>query len=200
MLSATVAGNRNADDISPELRKFDHLLYTSTTIHRTPRDLHAALLTSFGFGQVGGIILVLHPAHVLAKLSPEALEEYKVLRTARQGRTYTRMHAAITRNNLVQVKDAPPYDASVEDTVLLNPLARRDYPSGKWTFPDAPVEEVVPPKSAEAIAMAAALERATGCGVDVSHVPSFPAPGNPTFVERSEFFWLQAFTSFRVQC
>lgn len=44
-----IPGNRNADNISPELRKFEYLLYPSKSIQTY--GIKAGLLTSFGFGQ-----------------------------------------------------------------------------------------------------------------------------------------------------
>jgi len=54
-----VPGNRNADNIEAKLRAFDHVYYPSQTIQTD--SLKAGLLKSFGFGQVGGEVLVIHP-------------------------------------------------------------------------------------------------------------------------------------------
>ncbi|KAK0541971.1 fatty acid synthase alpha subunit Lsd1 [Tilletia horrida] len=193
--SSIVAGNRNADDISPELRNYSYLLYASTSIQRTVQDLNAALLTSFGFGQVGGILLILHPAHVLARLGLDALETYKCKAAKRQGITYTRMHSALTHEDLVQVKDAPPYPAELEDAVLQNINARASSTSaGSWLY-KAPLaakpalaERQVVAKSASAVEQEAGVSKmmagVQGVGVDVEDVATFPAD-NETFIERN---------------
>ncbi|KAK0542158.1 hypothetical protein OC846_006825 [Tilletia horrida] len=116
--SSIVAGNRNADDISPELRNYSYLLHASASIQRTVQDLNAALLTSSGFGQVGGILLILYPAHVLARLGLEALEMYKRKAGKRQGITYTRMHSALTHKDLVQVKDRTRAAAALTASIM----------------------------------------------------------------------------------
>lgn len=70
-----VPGNRNADNIDPALRKFEHIVFNSKSIH-TP-ELKAGLLKSFGFGQAGAEILVVHPDYVLASLD-EVFKEHKI--------------------------------------------------------------------------------------------------------------------------
>ncbi|CAD6885141.1 unnamed protein product [Tilletia caries] len=193
--TSIVAGNRNADDISPELRNFSYLLYASTSIQRTVQDLNAALLTSFGFGQVGGILLVLHPAHVLARLGTDELKNYRGKTAKRQGITYTRMHSALTHGDLVQVKDAPPYPNELEDAVLQNLNARAGpTPSGSWTF-KAPLaafpalaERKTVAKSTTANeqeeGIAKLMVGVQGVGVDVEDIGGFPAD-NETFIERN---------------
>ncbi|KAJ2229527.1 fatty acid synthase alpha subunit Lsd1, partial [Coemansia sp. RSA 485] len=51
MRTGLIPGNRNADNIDPGFQQYDYALYLSKTI-QTP-GIKAALLTSFGFGQVG---------------------------------------------------------------------------------------------------------------------------------------------------
>lgn len=53
--SGLIPGNRNADNISQELRKFEYLLYPSKSIQTD--GIKAGLLTSFGFGQVSSLTL-----------------------------------------------------------------------------------------------------------------------------------------------
>ncbi len=122
--TSIVCGNRNADDNSPELQKFDMLLYNSTSIHRTPQHVNAAAVSSFGFGQVGGIILVLHAAHILGRLSPKVYEEYIQARKARQHQTYTRMHSALTKEDLVRIKENRPWPLRWRTRCCMNLNAR----------------------------------------------------------------------------
>ncbi|PWN49501.1 hypothetical protein IE53DRAFT_363101 [Violaceomyces palustris] len=195
--TSTVAGNRNADDISPELREYTYLLYASKTIQRTPRDLHCGLLTSFGFGQVGGIIAVLHPAHLLARLGPAVFEQYVKDRQVRQGKTYTRMHSALTKNDLVRIKDAPPFTDDIQDEIYLNLNARATEIGDSYGFkrPFAPAPElaevvtsVVPPKTAEVEAQENSLQammgHIAGVGIDCERISTFPSD-NETFVQRN---------------
>lgn len=75
MLTGVVPGNRNADDIEPKLQKFWHLAYPNRSLVLADRaggvSVPAALLKSFGFGQAGGEIVVVHPSILLAAL-PDA--------------------------------------------------------------------------------------------------------------------------------
>lgn len=191
--TSTVAGNRNADDISPELKQYTNLLYPSTSIQRTPEDLNATLLTSFGFGQVGGIILTLHPSHLLARLPKDTYDHYKVLRRGRQALTYSRMHSAFTKNDLVRVKAEPPFSVADEDAVLLNVNARATKVGNTWKFvapfaPPPPKAQIKPAKSSASTQQQASLEaslgQAAGIGIDVEDVQSFPSD-NETFVARN---------------
>lgn len=195
--TSTVAGNRNADDISPELKKYTNLLYPSASIQRTPEDLNATLLTSFGFGQVGGVILTLHPSHLLARLSDESFAKYRNARRGRQALTYSRMHSAFTNNDLVRVKPEPPFSVEDEDAVLLNVNARATRVGNTWKFvapfapPPAkvPIGGVVKPTKSSATAqqeatLQASLGQAAGIGIDVEDVSSFPYE-NETFLSRN---------------
>lgn len=191
----TVPGNRNADDISPELRDYSYLLYASQTIKRPPRDLHVGMLTSFGFGQVGGIAMVLHPNHLLALLSEDQLRVYQAKRDVRQAKTYTKMHSALTRNDLVRVKDAPPYSGELEDKVLLNINARAVEHNGSYAFVE-PLTEAAPPsqtlqameKTSEAQRQEDSLQsimaHVSGIGIDCESVAPFPSD-NENFVRKN---------------
>lgn len=191
--TSTVAGNRNADDISPELKQYTNLLYPSTSIQRTPEDLNATLLTSFGFGQVGGVILTLHPSHLLARLPDKVYQQYGVARRGRQALTYSRMHSAFTNNDLVRVKAEPPFSVADEDAVLLNVNARAIKVGNTWKFvaPFAAPPAKVQIKPAKSMASAqqeanleASLGQAAGIGIDIEDVETFPVE-NETFVSRN---------------
>ncbi|PWY99602.1 hypothetical protein BCV70DRAFT_109981 [Testicularia cyperi] len=195
--TSIVCGNRNADDISPELQKFDMLLYNSTSIHRTPHHVNAAAVSSFGFGQVGGIILVLHAAHILGRLSPKVFGEYVERRKARQHQTYTRMHSALTKEDLVRIKDNRPWPAEIEDQVLINLNARAVEIGDSYGFkaPLPPMPElakveniVVPAKPAEVAAQQESLQKMmghiAGVGIDCEKISTFPSD-NDNFVTRN---------------
>merc|ERR1740117_1332482 len=81
LLSGRVPGNRNLDNVDPELRENKHLLYTSSTLDVGA--LKAAVITSFGFGQAGGEMLLLHPDLFLATLTAAELDPYIAKRNAR---------------------------------------------------------------------------------------------------------------------
>merc|ERR1719163_2186871 len=81
MLSGRIPGNRNLDNVDAELEKNKNLLYTSSTLNVGP--LKAVVVTSFGFGQAGGELLLVHPSQFLATLSDEDLQTYAGKRDAR---------------------------------------------------------------------------------------------------------------------
>merc|ERR1719262_1464116 len=81
MLSGRVPGNRNLDNVDADLSKFKHLLYTSHTLD--VGKVKAACVTSFGFGQAGGQMLLIHPDYFLATLSETELQGYSLKRDAR---------------------------------------------------------------------------------------------------------------------
>ncbi len=130
--SALVPGNHNADNISDELRAFPHLFYPAKPIQHVR--LECGLLTSFGFGQVGGQAAIVHPRYLYAALEPQDLASYSEKRRKRELGAYSRMSSALVNNNLVQIKDAPPYPSELEQKVLLNPLARAGPSKNSYAF------------------------------------------------------------------
>ncbi|WVO17734.1 hypothetical protein L204_105432 [Cryptococcus depauperatus] len=172
--SALVPGNHNADNISEELRAFPHLFYPSKPIQHVR--LECGLLTSFGFGQVGGQICIVHPRYLFATLQPHDLEEYKKRRSQRELDTYSRMSSALVNNNLVQIKDGPPYTAELEGGVLLNPLARAGPSKNSFAF-QGKLPTDVPVDARNAETLRALFEQAsdvTGVGVDTELISNVP--------------------------
>jgi fatty acid synthase subunit alpha, fungi type len=94
------------------------------------------LQSSFGFGQVGGTALILHPRHLFGALEPTAYESYKSLNRTRALQSYKAMSEMMITNSLVKIKDAPPYGPDLEGPVLLNSLARAtlDSRTGSYVF------------------------------------------------------------------
>nr|XP_019006796.1 fatty acid synthase subunit alpha [Kwoniella mangroviensis CBS 8507]OCF70257.1 fatty acid synthase subunit alpha [Kwoniella mangroviensis CBS 8507] len=182
--SALVPGNHNADNISEELRAFPHLFYPSKPIQHVR--LECGLLTSFGFGQVGGQVAIVHPRYLYASLQPHDLEEYKKRRSERELSAYSRMSQALVNNNLVQIKDAPPYSAELEGGVLLNPLARAG-PSKNNSFSfQGKLPSAVPlnPQNAETLkALFAQSNDVKGVGVDTELISNVPT--SETFRQRN---------------
>jgi fatty acid synthase subunit beta len=128
-----IPGNRNADNIAAELREFDYILYPSRSIHTD--GVKAGLLKSFGFGQVGGEVLIIHPEYVFATLDEHVYVDYCKRNHARQAKAYRYWHDALTGvKPLVQLKNAPPYSTVQESQVYLNPLARASYNKVQQTW------------------------------------------------------------------
>ncbi|KAJ2823305.1 fatty acid synthase alpha subunit Lsd1, partial [Coemansia erecta] len=130
-----VPGNRNADNIAAELKQYDYSLYLSQTIQTT--GIKAALLKSFGFGQVGGELLAIHPDYVLATLEPNQLEAYNDKLEQRNAKSFRyQQDVLIGKHAFVQVKSQPPFTAQQEQRVYLDPLARThfDAQTGQYCF------------------------------------------------------------------
>ncbi|KAF8980010.1 3-oxoacyl-[acyl-carrier-protein] synthase, partial [Haplosporangium bisporale] len=108
-----IPGNRNADNIDDTMRQYEHVLYTSRSIQTD--GVKAGLLKSFGFGQVGGEVLLIHSDYILGALEEHEYEAYKVKQQARQAKSYRYLHDSMTGGPaLVQVKNAPPYTPELE--------------------------------------------------------------------------------------
>ncbi|KAJ1679345.1 fatty acid synthase alpha subunit Lsd1 [Spiromyces aspiralis] len=126
ILSGIVPGNRNADNVSAELEKFEYILYPSRSIQTD--GLKAGLLKSFGFGQVGAEILVIHPDYVLASLERAQYEDYARRVRERQAKAYRHYHNALTgQSPFIHVKTEAPYTEAQQNDVYLNPAARMIY-------------------------------------------------------------------------
>ncbi|KAJ1953410.1 fatty acid synthase alpha subunit Lsd1, partial [Linderina pennispora] len=83
-----IPGNRNADNISSELEDYDLIFYPNKSVKTS--GVKAVLLKSFGFGQVGGEVLAVHPDYLLAALPDAELSAYqaKVQQRAQQATRY----------------------------------------------------------------------------------------------------------------
>ena len=172
--TALVPGNHNADNISAELQAFPHLFYPSKPIQQVR--LECGLLTSFGFGQVGGQAAIVHPRYLYASLQPHELEEYARRRRVRELAAYSRLSASMVQNNLVQIKDAPPYASELEQKVLLNPLARAGPSKNSFAF-QGKLPAAVPLENANASTLKALFAQAgdvAGVGVDTELISSVP--------------------------
>ncbi|KAK3693106.1 putative fatty acid synthase alpha subunit FasA [Podospora appendiculata] len=107
--TSLVPGNRNADDVDPALREFEHLVYPSAPIAGV--DIKACMLTSFGFGQKGGVVLAVSPRLLAAALSPAEYGGY-VERVATRRRKVDRAYQlAMMENRVFVAKDQSPWVA-----------------------------------------------------------------------------------------
>lgn len=93
-------------------------------------------MTSFGFGQVGGSALVLHPRYLFASIGASQYSAYKQRNHTRALASYKTMSEMMTANALVKIKEHPPFAPEIEGAVLLNPLARTELDkAGEFSFP-----------------------------------------------------------------
>jgi phosphopantetheine--protein transferase-like protein len=190
MCDGKVPGNRNLDNVSPELRSNGYLFYPNKSVE-VPL-IKAGLLKSFGFGQAGAEILIVNPDYLLATVDSERYDNYVARRSAREKRAFRYQQGVLAGNHtLVQVKDAPPYTPEQETRVYLDPEVRAafDPKRGTWTFGgDAPATRVKAQEPAaptasirsasveslqETMQKAASTSGDTGVGVDVEPVATF---------------------------
>lgn len=125
MNSGIIPGNRNADNIDNAFEMFEHLVYPSRSID--VKTVKACCVTSFGFGQKGAMALVINPNFLLACLSEKNFETYSRKMKQREKSCNSYYVNGIVRNQIVQVKNNPPYAKEVEESVYLDPLARYDH-------------------------------------------------------------------------
>lgn len=100
--SALIPPNWNADNIAAELKKNTHLFFPSKPIQHVI--LQAGMITSFGFGQVGGDCLILNARHLFASLDPREYAAYVARRAPREKRSYSYNSEALVNNSLIRIK------------------------------------------------------------------------------------------------
>ncbi|KIJ51487.1 hypothetical protein M422DRAFT_203704 [Sphaerobolus stellatus SS14] len=183
--SGIIPGNRNADNVDKELQQYEYLLFPSKSIHTD--GITAGLMTSFGFGQVGGSALIIHPRYLFATLDAAKYNVYKRLNRQRALGSYKSMTEMMSTNALVKVKAGPPYSPDLEIPVLLNPLARTELDkNGSYSFTKKlPKARTIPEANVEAVTKLVDSQRpTTGVGVDQELISAVPS-SNPTFVNRN---------------
>ncbi|KNC98227.1 phosphopantetheine-protein transferase domain [Spizellomyces punctatus DAOM BR117] len=185
-----VPGNRNLDNVEDRLRQFKYILYPSRSIKTD--GIRAGLLKSFGFGQAGGEILVIHPDYLFAALEEPEFNDYLARRQKRETASYRYFHEMLTgAAPFVRVKSAAPYTNEQQSGVYLNPLSRAAYDksSGSWNFnaqskalakPDVSVTKAL----IEASAQLGEAANGRGLGIDVQLCSEVPAD-NETFLARN---------------
>ncbi|KAJ6512975.1 fatty acid synthase [Mycena sanguinolenta] len=181
-----IPGNRNSDNVDSHFRDRRFLMFPSKSIHTD--GVRAGVMSSFGFGQVGGIALVVNPRYLFATLEPSYYEAYSQRHASRALQSYKSMSEMMIKNSLVKIKEAPPYSPELEAPVLLNSLARAslDVKTGSYKY-TAPLASAVPMDTANVAAISESLNApasVVGVGVDQELISAVPS-SNPTFVTRN---------------
>ncbi|KAJ1949520.1 fatty acid synthase alpha subunit Lsd1, partial [Dispira parvispora] len=128
-----IPGNRNADNIDEMFEQYEYVLYPSRSIHTD--GVKAGLLKSFGFGQVGSEILVVHPDYLFGALDEMTYNTYCAKNTNREAKAYRYWHDAMAGvSSFFQAKSEAPYSDALETQVYLNPFARADYDTKRRTY------------------------------------------------------------------
>ncbi|TFK75163.1 fatty acid synthase [Pluteus cervinus] len=185
-----IPGNRNSDNIDSHFQDRQFLMFPSKTIHTD--GIRAGVMSSFGFGQVGGTALVVHPRYLFGALEPAHYEQYRSRNKARALLGYKAMSEVMIKNSLVKIKDHPPYLGDMENKVLLNSLARAtlDPKTGEYGF-TGKLNTTVPLDKANAPAVSDLLSQGvfgntatSGIGVDQELISAVPS-SNPNFLNRN---------------
>lgn len=143
-------------------------MFPSVAIHTD--GIRAGVMSSFGFGQVGGTALILHPRHLFGALTPSEYATYKTRNVLRGQHAYKAMTEMMITNSLVKIKEAPPYTPELEIPVLMNSLARAtlDAKTGSYSFPSKlPKSVTLDGANAKTVAdIGAGTGSSIGVGVD----------------------------------
>ena len=117
-----VPGNRNADNIELELKKSTHLVYPTQTLHTS--GIKAFMLTSFGFGQKGGLVIGIAPRYLFSTIREELYVDYQSRVQRRKRQANRAFIKGLIGNNMFKAKDSSPWQSAGESNVFLDPQAR----------------------------------------------------------------------------
>ncbi|KAF1774831.1 HotDog domain [Phytophthora cactorum] len=132
--SGLIPGNRQLDNTCETLRKYDHLVYPNRSFQTV--GVKAVMMKSFGFGQAGGEVLLVHPDYLLSTLPADEFQHYSASREQRLIKMNTHTQGVITgKHSHIQVKNEAPYSSTQESNVYLDPTARAEYDATSKTWP-----------------------------------------------------------------
>ena len=124
MNAGIIPGNRNADDIDAKLQSYQRLLLTNTNVKLPRSQMKAFSVTSFGFGQKGGQVIIVHPRYLFAAISADTYEVYRVKQSRRAQLATRALDRGLHGEGLFKAKEHTPYQKQREEDALLNPLWR----------------------------------------------------------------------------
>ncbi|CAH0517169.1 unnamed protein product [Peronospora belbahrii] len=128
-----IPGNRQLDNTCQTLRTYDHLVYPNRSYQTV--GVKAVIMKSFGFGQAGGEVLLVHPDYLLSTLSAADFQHYSARREKRLIKMNTHAQSVLTSKQLhIQVKNEAPYSLAQESNVYLDPTARAEYDAASHTW------------------------------------------------------------------
>lgn len=123
MQSGVIPGNLNADNIDAQLQACNHLLFTNQNLSLRREDVKGFSVTSFGFGQKGAQVIVVHPRCLYGAISPGEYQVYWRKQMQRRRLAGRHWDQAMHGGRLFQPKDRTPYEGK-ESSYLPNPTAR----------------------------------------------------------------------------
>ncbi len=111
--------------------------------------------------------MVLHPRYLFGAIDDALYIKYRKLNRARALSSYKAMSEMMVHNNLVKIKDHPPYPMELEVPVLLNSAARASLDkTGSYSFSKLPSSVPVDTTNAQLAAEALKNANTVGVGVD----------------------------------
>ncbi|KUL89708.1 hypothetical protein ZTR_00595 [Talaromyces verruculosus] len=118
-----VPGNRNADNIEIKLKQNKYIVYPKEAIR--VGEVKAAMLTSFGFGQKGGLVVAVAPKFLYSAVAADIYEEYRLKVKERQRAANIAFISGVIGNSFVKLKDHAPWGKSDETMrkVFLDPAS-----------------------------------------------------------------------------
>lgn len=123
--SGIVPGNRAADNIDPLFEKFQHVVYSNTPVVSPSGSFKAAFLHSFGFGQAGAQIIIIHPDVIYDVVSEAEFMAYQEKRSERFALANRHwLEYMCGKTSLLPIKNHAPFEDGLEEKVYLNPRAR----------------------------------------------------------------------------
>ncbi|KAH8735227.1 hypothetical protein BGZ61DRAFT_560964 [Ilyonectria robusta] len=123
MHSGIIPGKRNADNIDKRLEAFQTLLLANENITVDPPQIKAFTVTSFGFGQKGAQVIVVHPRHLYAAISEPEYSAYRTKQMKRSRLADRELDQGLHGQGMFKAKEEKPYVGDEYD-YLLTPLAR----------------------------------------------------------------------------
>ncbi|KAH6976312.1 fatty acid synthase subunit alpha reductase [Ilyonectria sp. MPI-CAGE-AT-0026] len=185
-----VPGNRNADNVDPDMEQYDSILYPSRSLQTD--GIKAFLVTSFGFGQKGAQAIGVHPKYLFATLDEQTYNAYRTKVEDRQKKAYRFFHDGIINNTLFVAKSNAPYTEEQLSQVLLNPHARvtqdkktssLTYPSNFMKLAEKPSEMQATEEMMKVLAQKVASKNSK-VGVNVENIKAITVE-NETFINRN---------------
>ncbi|OLL25716.1 Fatty acid synthase subunit alpha [Neolecta irregularis DAH-3] len=183
--SGIVPGNRNADNIDRALEQYPEFVFPSRSIQTD--GIKAVSITSFGFGQVGGQIIVINKDYLFAAIDEHDFKVYKTKMEDRYKKAYRYYHTSLAENNMFVAKEGPPHTIEQESEVYLNPRARVNLNknTGSYRYP-SDFQKRSEPSAKKTTEMLSALVDSSGqnVGIDVESISTFNID-NETFIKRN---------------
>jgi len=133
MADGIIPGNLSLEDVDPQMKDFSTMCFSDRAVEMGPGRVKAGLVTSLGFGHVGGLVCVLHPNFFWQCLSETENTVYRErLHERMAGASRTLQNVLNGASPMVKIRTERPFDGAAgsiehlenEASMLLNATAR----------------------------------------------------------------------------